>query len=119
MAMNHAVFESESADQDDVAEPDRDSVRGAYEFDDLVTMAAHLAGVSTATLCIAESDRLRLAASHPAPLPPGAAVMLACDVALWSALDRETPVLHIADARSDARCEAMHGTPEAPAFVLG
>jgi len=119
MAMNHAVFESESADQDDVAEADRDSVRGADEFDDLVTMAAHLAGVSTATLCIAESDRLRLAASHPAPLPPGAAVMLACDAALWSALDRETPVLHIADARSDARCDALHGTPEAPAFVLG
>src|SRR4249919_3124732 len=101
MAMNHAVFESEPVDQDDIADADRDSARGADEFDDLVNMAAHLADASTATLCIAESGRLRLEASHPAPLPTDAAVTLACDVALWSALERETPVLHIVDAGID------------------
>jgi len=58
MAMNHAVFESEPADQDDVAEADRENARGADEFDDLVNMAAHLADASTATLCIVESGRL-------------------------------------------------------------
>ena len=64
MAMNHAVFEPEPADQDAAAGADRENAHGADEFDDLVKMAAHLADASTATLCIAESGRLRLAASQ-------------------------------------------------------
>jgi hypothetical protein len=62
------VFESEPSTRR-VAEADRENRARADEFDDLVNMAAHLADASTATLCIAESGRLRLAASHPAPLP--------------------------------------------------
>src|SRR6476619_5895883 len=37
---------------------------------------------------------------------------------LWSVLERDTPVLHLPDARIDPRCEALHAT-DAPAFVLG
>jgi hypothetical protein len=59
--MNHAVFDLDpSQEAADGAMPA--SERGADEFDDLVNMAAHLAGVSIAALCIAESGQLRLAA---------------------------------------------------------
>jgi PAS domain S-box-containing protein len=115
--MNHAVFDLDpSQEAADGAMPA--SERGADEFDDLVNMAAHLAGVSIATLCIAESGQLRLAASLPAPLPAGANA-LACDVALWSVLDGDTPVLHLPDARLDPRCAALRVHADAPAFVLG